>query len=72
MKVLYAPPPLFGLIKVAPVEVEVLENPVPSKVGLALIRIQISSEALINILAGVERKPRVIERLVLASDLKPL
>jgi hypothetical protein len=74
---LYAPPPLFGLaiFKIAPVEVEVLENPASVGNGMARVRVQVPKNALINTLAKIppdERTERVIERLVIASDLKPL
>ena len=77
MKMLYAPPPLFGLaiFKCEPVVVEVLENPASVGNGLALIRVVVPKNALINILAKIppdERTERVTERLVIASDLKPL
>lgn len=76
-KMLYAPPPLFGLaiFKIAPVEVEVLENPASVGNGMARVRVQVPKNALINTLAKIppdERTERVIERLVIASDLKPL
>jgi hypothetical protein len=77
MRMLYAPPPLFGLsmFKIEPVEVEVLENPASTGTGLARVRMTVSKDALINIMAKVpdeRRVDRVVERLVIAADLKPL
>lgn len=77
MKMLYAPPPLFGIefLRFPPVEVEVLENPASVGNGMARVRVLLPKDALINTLAKIppdERTERFVERLVIASDLKPL
>lgn len=81
VRMIYAPPPLFGLasLKFDPVEVEVLENPAivhgVARPGMARIRIVVPKDALINILAKIppeRREDRLVERIVIAEDLKPL
>jgi hypothetical protein len=74
---LYAPPPIFGIeiFRIAPVVVEVLENPASVGSGMARVRVVVPKNALINTLAKIppnERTERVVERLVIASALKPL
>jgi hypothetical protein len=71
MKMLYAPPPLFGLWLVEPVIVDVIG--VDNVRGMATVKMPVPGNAVINILRG-PGDPIVTsaQREVILADLKPI